>query len=345
MRPLTAFLAAAAFVTSAFAQSQRVPLIDLGTSTYLGFTGGLYEHGASSPPPDHFAAGLEQSAKIQPLDASGNPSPSGRIVMLSIGMSNTTQEFCAAGNPAPCTSWSFVGQATADPDVNHSTLLLVNGARGGQTSDTWTSPTASNYDAVRLTNLTPAGVTEKQVQVAWLKTANAGPTGSLPSTNADAYRLVAQIGSIVRAMKVRYPNLRIVYLASRIYAGYASSTLNPEPYAYESGFAVKWAIQAQIDQTRSATADARAGDLNYKTGVAPWIAWGPYLWTNGMSGRSDGLKWSTSDVQSDGTHPSQSGQQKVGVLLLAFFKSDPTSRAWFLATSTTSGVRRRAVKP
>lgn len=324
------------------AQTTRIPLVDLRGATYLGFEGGLYEHGLDSPPHDHLAAALEQSSLIQPLDGNGNPSAQGKIVMLSVGMSNTTQEYCAPGNPAPCTSWSFVGQATADPAVNHTTLVFVNGARGGQTSDTWIPSTAKNYDLVREQNLKPAGLMEKQVQVAWLKTANAQPTVSLPAQNADAYKLVGQIGSIVRALKARYPNLRLVYLASRIYAGYATSALNPEPYAYEGGFAVKWAIQAQINQVRTGTADKLAGDLDYRSGSAPLLLWGPYLWTNGMSGRSDGLTWSSTDVvSSDGTHPSQSGQQKVGVLLLNFFKSDATSRGWFLAQAQP---RRRATR-
>ncbi len=41
---------------------------------------------------------------------------------------------------------------------------------------------------------------------------------------------------ILNKLKKRFPNLRIAYLSSRIYAGYAKSALNPEPYAYESGF-------------------------------------------------------------------------------------------------------------
>jgi hypothetical protein len=171
-----------------------------------------------------------------------------------------------------------------------------------------------------------------QVQVAWVKVANATPTTALPSASADAYTLETQMGNIVRAMKTRYANLRLVYFSSRIYAGYATTTLNPEPYAYESGFAVKWIVQAQIDQMRNAgiVVDSRAGDLNYLTG-APWIAWGPYVWANGATPRSDGLAWLQADLQSDGTHPSQSGQRKVGTQLLFFFKTAPTTRSWFLA--------------
>ncbi len=333
-------LLAVLFVTTA-AFSQRLPLNDLGTGSYLGqFQGGLYENGANGIPADHAAAGMAHAALIQPLDGDGNPSPNGKIVMISIGMSNTTQEFCAGGNPAPCETWSFVGQAMPDPAVNRSTLMLINGARGGQSADTWDTPTKSNYDYIRDRDLTPAGVSEAQVQVAWLKVANPQPTASLPSQNSDAYRLVMQMGNILRAMKVRYPNLRIVYISSRIYAGYATTTLNPEPYAYESGFAVKWVVQAQIEQMRSGRIDARAGDLN-ANGVAPWIAWGPYLWAEGMNPRSDGLIWIRSELEGDGTHPSQSGEQKVGAMLLGFLHSEPTARPWFL--SSTPPARRRVV--
>src|SRR5207244_3522926 len=145
--------------------TQRVPLTDLGTGKYLDqFKGGLYENGSNQMPADHRAAEMRHAAEIGPLDRDGNPAADGKIVLLSIGMSNTTQEFCAAGNPAPCVSWSFAGQATADPAVNHRMLLLVNGARGGQTASTWDSPSDPNYNTVRDTDLTPAGVTERQVQ-------------------------------------------------------------------------------------------------------------------------------------------------------------------------------------
>jgi hypothetical protein len=308
-----------------------VPLTDMGSGTYLGFAGGLYP-GASMPPPAHAAAGAARAAAVTPLDASGNASPSGKIVMVSIGMSNTTQEFCNPSNPAPCNSWSFVGQAAADAAVNHSTLVLVNGAAGGKSAAYWISPTLPDYDRVRDTDLAGAGVTEAQVQIGWVKVANPGPSVSLPSASSDAYTLETQMGQIVRAMKIRYPNLKLVYFSSRIYAGYATTTLNPEPYAYESGFAVKWLIQAQIDQMANGgtIVDSRAGDLNYSTG-APWVGWAAYLWADGTTPRSDGLTWVAGDFQSDGTHPSKSGQTKVGGMLLSFFKSDPTARPWFLA--------------
>jgi hypothetical protein len=138
-------------------------------------------------------------------------------------------------------------------------------------------------------------------------------------------------------MKQHYPNLEQVFISSRIYAGYATSTLNPEPYAYESGFAVKHVIEAQINQMNGGAIDPLAGNLSYGSGgagggVAPWIAWGPYMWADGMNPRSDGLTWVPSDFAADGTHPSvPQGRQKAATLLMRSFINSPLSNGWFLA--------------
>jgi len=315
--------------------SSLAPLSEMGQGSYQGFSGGLYPNGSNTMPAAHANAGLARANSIVPLDTNGNPSAAEKIVMLSIGMSNTTQEYCSQSSDPPCNLWTFTGQASADPAVNKTTLVLVNGARGGQTSSTWDAPSDANYDRIRDTRLVPAGLSEQQVQIAWVKVANAGPTMSLPAAQADANQLVTQMANIGRALKVRYPNIKLVFLSSRIYAGYATTPLNPEPYAYESGFAVKWLIQAQIDQMQNGgtVVDARAGDLNYNS-VAPWLAWGPYLWANGANLRSDGLNWLPGDLEGDGTHPSQSGEQKVGNQLMTFFKQSQHTRCWFVTGGT-----------
>jgi hypothetical protein len=317
----------------------------MGAGTYLGFPGLLYP-ASNAPPPGHAADGLARAALVVPRDTAGNPAAGGRIVLLSIGMSNTTQEYCAPTNPSPCTAWSFAGQAAADPAVDHTTLAIVNGAAGGKSAAFWDSPTDPDYGRVLSSDLAPLGLTEAQVQAAWVKVANPGPTQSLPSASADAYTLETQMGNIVRALKTRYPNLALVYFSSRIYAGYAQTPLNPEPYAYESGFAVKWIVGAQIAQQDAggAVVDPRAGDLGL-AGGAPWIGWGPYLWADGPTPRSDGLVWLPGDLSSDGTHPSSAGQQKVGAMLLSFFKADPTSRSWFLASIAPSPLTFTALAP
>ena len=63
---------------------------------------------------------------------------------------------------------------------------------------------------------------------------------------------------------------------------------------------------------------------------SPWIAWGPYLWTDGVKGRKDGFVYLREDLREDGLHPSEKGTAKVAALMIEFFKSHPTARPWFL---------------
>lgn len=276
-----------------------MPLIDMGSGAYQGFPGGLYPGGLNTPPATYLQTGLARAQQVQPRNSNGQPDPNGRLVLLSIGMSNTTQEFSA-----------FKTQADQDPQKNPR-LVIVDGAQGGQDAETIRNPNAAFWGIVdqRLSN---AGVSPQQVQAVWLKEAIAGVNNPFPT---DARRLQDALSDIIAIMRQRYPNLQLIYLSPRTYAGYASTTLNPEPYAYQSGFAIKWLIERNI------TAGTLAG---------PWLAWGPYLWTNGTKGRSDGLVWQCADTQADGTHPSASGVQKVVALLLQFFRTDPTTTSWFL---------------
>src|SRR5262245_9608385 len=64
------------------------PLSELGTETYKGEMGGLYGEGRNEPPAQQQEAARNAAARIRPLDAQGQPSPSGRVVLLSVGMSN-----------------------------------------------------------------------------------------------------------------------------------------------------------------------------------------------------------------------------------------------------------------
>ena len=52
---------------------------------------------------------------------------------------------------------------------------------------------------------------------------------------------------------------------------------------------------------------------------------------DGATPRSDGFLWNRTDFEEDGMHPSQSGESKVGVTLLEFFKNSPYTKCWFMA--------------
>ena len=292
-----------------------VPLNDLGMDSHLGSQGGLYPNGGNQIPAAHAQAGLDIAQTIQPLNNVGQlDEMNGRIVLLSIGMSNTSQEFQA-----------FMSLAQSDPLLADS-VEVVNGAQGGKSAEFVSNPD-DEFWTVLDQRLTTSGVTPQQVQVIWLKEARSSvdPNEVFPT---DAEILQDQLRDIVQIAKTRFPNLKIAYLSSRIYAGYASTELSPEPEAYQSGFAVKWLIEAQIDGDPELNYDPMQGSV-----LAPWLAWGPYLWADGTIPRSDGLIWLCSDFVDDGTHPSGSGAAKVAGMLQTFFRAEVTAVPWYIDVS------------
>jgi hypothetical protein len=294
--------------------SKLVPLTELGQRMYQGFSGGLYPGGKNECPRDHEVAGLALAKQVQPLDTEGRPSPDGKIILLSVGMSNTTQEFS-----------TFKALADPSPQKNPR-LVLVDSAQGGMTAAAIQNPedqgSGTRYWATVDERLTAANVTRAQVQAAWIKEADAGPTQGFPGY---AHKLQGELQRIVQLMHARFPNLKLVYLSSRIYGGYARTPLNPEPYAYESGFAVKWLIEQQLRGDPEMNDHPTRGPVK-----APWLSWGPYLWANGMKKRANGLFYAESDFGGDGTHPSAAGRRKVAEQLWTFFSTDPTARTWFM---------------
>jgi len=292
-----------------------VPLPDLA-GTYRGFEGGLYPNGATVRPPAHEALGLDLAQnQVRPLDATGIPdATNGRIVLLSIGMSNTSIEF-----------GRFLDGVRTDPAVNPR-LTVVNGAQSNQTADRYRDPGSTAWQWV-FDQLARSNVTREQVQVAWVKVVLAGfgsnTTDPLANFPAFPQSLQADLETISRNLKLNFPNIRIAYFSSRIRAYVTPRGLSPEPTAYETGFAVKWAIANQIN-----------GSPNLAPGVAPWMSWGPYLWADGLTPRSDGLTYECADLESDFTHPAAGASTKVANQLKAFFTTDPTAAPWFLKTAS-----------
>lgn len=286
-----------------------VPLTELGTGEYKGDQGGLYPHGSNRAPESHLRAGLERAREIAPLDAEGRPAPDGKIVLLSIGMSNTSGEF-----------QGLRILTRTDPEVNPR-VVLVDGAQGSRAAPHTARPDSPYWEVVNA-RLGEADATPAQVQVVWMKQVTANPQRPFPE---EAKVLKDALASAMAILADRFPNLKIVFLSSRVYGGYAETRLHPEPHAYETAFAVKWLIAEQIDGAAALNFDPQRGPVR-----SPWLAWGPYLWADGVRPRSDGLVYHRDDFAIDGIHPSASGRRKVGEKLLTFFKSEPTTRSWFV---------------
>ena len=321
-----------------------VPLDEL-TGIYKGEDGGLYGGGKNTPPSVHLSAYLKEAKRIQPLDAEGKPAGDGKIVLLSIGMSNTTMEY------------SYF-KKVADADAEKSPhVVVVDGAKGARTGLAWSLDGVSLLPAGEQERIMKAfalvgrnitrgfgdtwtgveeklkasGVTTRQVQAVWIKQAEAMP-GKLGEFPAHAKVLQASIVDTLNIARHLYPNLRVAYLSARIFGGYATTALNPEPYAYEEAFAMRWVIQDQIKGEPRLNCDPARGEVK-----SPVAVWGPYLWANGITPRkSDGLVWKPEDfVSSDHTHPDTSARQKVADLLLRFLKTDAGARRWFVKTDVT----------
>jgi len=280
---------------------------------YKGEDGGLYGQGQNTPPAELKKAAEIELAKIAPLDKDGKPSPTGTTAFVSISMSNATQEFATF-------------KPLADRDAARSPrVTIIDCAQGGQAMAQWVDPKALAWQEADR-RLSVAGISPQQVQVVWVKLANVQPRGDLQEHGA---KLQKDTTAVLQNAKAKFPNMRIAYLGSRIYGGYTAGALNPEPYAYEGAFVVRWLIRDQMKGDAALNYDAAKGEVK-----APLLLWGPYFWGDGVTPRkSDGLVWKREDLREDGTHPSQSGKDKVARMILDFCKTDPLAKPWFTGSA------------
>lgn len=296
-----------------------VPLVDLKTGYYLGaYQGGLYPNGKNKVPNGHIKKGLKISKSIKPLDTLGNVNyETGKIVFAGFGGSTTGEPFN-----------HLITIANADPTLNPC-LKLLNATNAGEGLDKMNLDHPEYWDYIENNRLATKGYTREQIQIAWLF------NGSRSDTIFDmpAYRdtIDNKLRRALIAMLAEYPNLKIVYLSSPYYAGYADPTYElftsiHEPGSYRSGFGYKQAIEKQI-----------TGDINYRYSepgkVMPFILWGPYVWADGNNPRNyDSLYWDCeADFRFDGGgfHLNGEGKDKFAYILHDFFAADTLSEIWY----------------
>jgi Abnormal spindle-like microcephaly-assoc'd, ASPM-SPD-2-Hydin len=295
-----------------------VPLNDLGTGTFLGQEGGLYPNGSNIRPASHDSDGVKLADAIVPLDTNGNPDPNGQYVLLSVGMSVAHIDY-----------EGLADRAITEPTINPH-LVLVNGAQPRGDADLFADPNNSFWNPIFSDFLPNSGVTPAQVVAAWVLDDNPKPQGGFPTTSQT---LQANFDSIAQNLHSKFPNLQIAYFLTRNYAGYSNGVggaPDAEPTSYEVEWGPKWSIQDQLDGLPSMNYNAANGPV-----MAPWVAWGPHNWADGLFPRSDGLTWSCQDFQPDGHHSNQyTGKWKDANISINFRKTDDTSRPWFLLPSS-----------
>ncbi len=292
-----------------FNQLVLTPITDLGVSYYRGYQGGLYPNGSNVRQGLHLSNALSIATTIKKLNTNGQPDANGAIVMIGVGASNPRTEFNA-----------FTQQIIASGLLN-SNVKIINTCIGGQGVQKMNAPTANYWEQAKNT-LQQQGFTNAQVQVAWVETENTA-NGDTVFPRAPL-QLINDIKLLLETMKLKFPNIKICYLSSRAFSGYAVATANEVgkgllyPRDYYNGWALKWIVEKQINN-----------EAGYTIASIPFITMGNYNWSQGDKPRNDGFFLDCNkDVGPDGLHLTAAGEQKIGTLMKNFFLTDTTTFGW-----------------
>lgn len=285
-----------------------IPIADLATNSFQGFTGGKYPSGSNAIPLEHFELGMQRSRLITPLDSMGHADTvSGNIGFLVLGYST------AAMTGRFFKTLSTVQQI--DPKIK-----IIIGAQGGRDINSMTSPLSDYWTHIDSV-LSEEHLNAQQIQVIWLS------SGDI-YTGQEAFPQQCQLQiekyrQMLNAVKEKYPNIRIVFISDRPYAGYIGGPGEgpqelKEPTAYYNSWTVKWLIEKQINSEK-----------NYSLYEIPFIDWGPPLWTDGTKGNKQGYTWDCDDAGKGGIHASSKGRMKEAALLFRFFSTHPYTKDFF----------------
>jgi len=273
---------------------------------------GLYPGGKNDMPAAHRQAGERVAAAVQPLDPDGKPSPSGRILALTVGHSNCNMYFAALQK-----------RLQQNAAQLHPRFELLNAAVGGQQLPEIVQLQGKVWDRQKKLLDVP-GASALQVQVVffhttyhtWKNTTQAAPR-PFPQT---MQAMQADMAKVLRHLVGLYPNLKIAYLTAdgfRHFTGW-------EPHVWQEAFAIKWLIESQI---RGEAGTAFEGADR----ALPWLEWGPYIWDN---------TWGR-DYFTDGVHPAPKALEIFVDKYWAHFGADSVSRAWLLTSSGPKGPERK----
>ncbi len=297
-------------------------LMDSGS--YLGFEGGLYPGRTNECPTDHLNAGRQIAKTIVPLLPDGTPGSPGLIGVICIGSSFTRTIFD-----------SMIDHARGDADFPPE-LKFVNCADGKQNLDVIADPNAPYWSVTVPYRLAHSPLTAAQVQVVWINGGVQEQTEPFP----DHFRTTAEYWiDILQICKATFPNLKQAYLSPVHYLGYTVSAPADEPYYFEQGFAVREVVERQMAQDPELEFDASRGPA-----LAPWVAWGPYLWCDGSEPRVDGLQMLCTDYWPDGAHPNVVGSARLGWLLYHHWKSHRACTRWSVVKGAAPAERMAAVE-
>lgn len=282
-----------------------IPLNDLGTDKYRGYTGGLYPNGANEPSGTYAENLMTASRAIVPLNLAGEPETGGKIVFISMGASTGGKNMDA-----------LIAKTVDNPDTNPD-LYLINcnqGANGASLSNI-SNPLDPYW--LRVNHTIENKTSYKQVQVAYLETDDPADV-SWPDRPLT---IKVNLQSALRVMKNKFPNLKLVYVLGRTRTFPGVKLWNIEPGPYYFGWACKWAIEDQINGTDGTGYQGRDA-------VAPMLAWGFYQWADSLPRKTDGFSWRSYQT-SDALHATPEGQDTLSGRFQRFLLTDKFAQHWY----------------
>lgn len=236
--------------------------------------------GGNVMPANHRTQGEVSGLEVQPIE--------GKIRVAAEGHSNALRVFDAFSTLLDNSS------------LHNSKIRFVNNATGGMALENWVAA--------------GVGTVDTRVQVVLLHhSLNKAFGNCSQQTYADstAYYLRAR----VLQLKVKYPNVKQIFLQSREFGGwkcYSSPGSQAEPAAYFNGFGVKAFVDLQVSGSDPSLSYANAPFMAWS--FNPWDPTTPRSWFEGA-----------------GLHPCSTGANFWAQEWFEFLLNDSTTRSWFAA--------------
>ena len=300
------------------------PLDQIGLSNWydpegLPHQGGLYPYGANFPTPAHAKQIKSANKNIFPRNTLGAKDlAAGKIGLAIMG----------ASNPLHIANYLIPAYA-ADPAANEKLVIVNNGQEGMSIDKMFTTAYFTNC----LDNIAACGLTAKQVQAVIFKT-------DTLENDIDTLTFVEYVTThkvaFVEAMQqiaIDYPNCQIVYFVGRHTTRYALPGYEKhfEPRAFYNCWIIKALIEDQIFGNPELKCKG-AGK------VAPVLAWGPSLYSNGSVPNTFGYSVdetcfipAADGAINNGVHLSDTGLDSAVDYILDFFFNDTNTKNWFNA--------------
>jgi len=299
----------------AFTDTVKIPINDLGTGTYMGFTGGLYPGGVNTPPFGIYALDLAIFAsKVVPYSSKGkiDSSAKGKIGFICIGGSTCGDVFLSLknkteGNPATNPRINMVSCAWGGGKASVNNIMNPN-------DPYWTHVSQSIQNRLK----------PNQVQVIYFETEDSASLIGFPDR---PYKFRDDFEAAMRMCKAKFSNLKLVYVMGRPTTFFRKEIQHREPSPYYNGWGLKFAIEDQINGVPGMKYDGADA-------VAPLVTWAWYEWANGTTTpRQDGFVW-TPNMTADGLHANTIGLDTLSNRFQNFLLTDPAARIWY-ANHTT----------